>query len=54
VHAASWPHRGDRPRIIAQPPIALDGGLRIDRDDRELSVVAATVRDALEQPLPRD
>jgi ectoine hydroxylase-related dioxygenase (phytanoyl-CoA dioxygenase family) len=23
VHAASWPHRGARPRIIAQPAVAL-------------------------------
>jgi hypothetical protein len=23
VHAASWPHRGTRPRIIAQPAVAL-------------------------------
>jgi hypothetical protein len=23
VHAASWPHRGPRPRIIAQPAVAL-------------------------------
>jgi hypothetical protein len=25
VHAASWPHRGPRPRIIAQPGVALHG-----------------------------
>jgi hypothetical protein len=23
VHAASWPHTGDQPRIIAQPGVAL-------------------------------
>ena len=25
VHAASWPHRGRRPRMIAQPGVALHG-----------------------------
>jgi ectoine hydroxylase-related dioxygenase (phytanoyl-CoA dioxygenase family) len=25
VHAASWPHRGHRPRMIAQPAVALHG-----------------------------
>ena len=25
VHAASWPHRGRRPRMIAQPAVALHG-----------------------------
>ena len=25
VHAASWPHRGHRPRMIAQPGVALHG-----------------------------
>jgi hypothetical protein len=25
VHAASWPHRGHQPRMIAQPAVALHG-----------------------------
>lgn len=44
VHAASWPHRGTEPRVIAQPPIALDGALRIDVADAELSPVARVVQ----------
>jgi hypothetical protein len=47
VHAATWPHRGTEPRLIAQPPISLDGALRID-DDNWLSPVAHTVRRALD------
>lgn len=49
VHAASWPHRGTEPRIIAQPPISLNGSLRIDGAGRELSPVARVVRRALDR-----
>lgn len=48
VHAASWPHRGTAPRYIAQPPISIDGPLRLDPTGGPLSVVARTVRDALD------
>lgn len=48
VHAASWPHRGTAPRVIAQPPIALDGPLRLDRPAGHLSPVARVVRRALD------
>ena len=48
VHAASWPHRGAAPRLIAQPPISLDGSLRIDRPEQKLSPVARVVRRALD------
>jgi hypothetical protein len=48
VHAASWPHKGTVPRLIAQPPIALDGELRVNVKDQELSPVARAVRDALD------
>ena len=48
VHAASWPHVGSRPRLIAQPPIALEGALRLETADQELSPVALTVRRALD------
>ena len=44
VHAASWPHHGDRPRIIAQPSIAIDGDLRLDAPRDELSPVARAIR----------
>jgi hypothetical protein len=49
VHAASWPHRGTEPRIIAQPPISLDSALQIDDAARELSPVARVVRRALDR-----
>ena len=48
VHAASWPHLGLRPRLIAQPPIALEGGLRLQIAEQKLSPVALTVRRALD------
>jgi len=43
VHAASWPHRGDAPRYLAQPPIGLDGELRTDRPLEALSPVARAI-----------
>jgi Phytanoyl-CoA dioxygenase (PhyH) len=46
VHAATWPHRGTAPRYIAQPPISLDGPLRIDREENP-SPVARTIQHAL-------
>ncbi len=49
VHAASFPHRGTSPRVIAQPPISLLGALRIDAPDGERSVVAEVVRRALDR-----
>ncbi|MEJ7582956.1 MAG: phytanoyl-CoA dioxygenase family protein [Acidimicrobiales bacterium] len=48
VHAATWPHRGAEPRVIAQPPISLEGSLRIDKAERELSPTARAIRRALE------
>jgi hypothetical protein len=44
VHAASWPHRGTGPRILAQPAIVLNGELRLDRRDQQLSAVARAIR----------
>jgi len=43
VHAAGWPHRGDRPRVLAQPPVAIDGGLRLDAPSGERSPVSTAV-----------
>jgi hypothetical protein len=43
VHAATWPHQGTRPRVIAQPPITIDGPLRLDRPAGGRSVVASAV-----------
>jgi hypothetical protein len=48
VHAASWPHLGSWPRLIAQPPITLEGGLRLQNAEQKLSPVALTVRRALD------
>ncbi len=52
VHAASWPHRGTRPRMIAQPGVALLEPLAlIDRAGAR--PVEAAILDALrEQPEP--
>ncbi|HJQ42364.1 MAG TPA: hypothetical protein VJ831_04725 [Jatrophihabitantaceae bacterium] len=47
VHAATWPHRGSAPRVIAQPPISLHGPLRLDADERDLSPVARPIAAAL-------
>lgn len=44
VHAASWPHRGRKPRVIAQPPIALNGSLRYDRPEHECSPSARVLQ----------
>jgi len=44
VHAASWPHRGTGPRILAQPPIAIHGALRVDGPVDQLSAVARATR----------
>jgi hypothetical protein len=46
VHAASWPHRGSQPRVIAQPPISLDGAVRIE-GEQHFSPVALAIRRAL-------
>jgi len=42
VHAASWPHRGRRPRMIAQPAVALHSQLPLDP-----AVVLAPVEQAI-------
>ena len=44
VHAASWPHRGEQPRFLAQPPIAVSDGLVLDRPLNRLSAVARAIR----------
>jgi Phytanoyl-CoA dioxygenase (PhyH) len=44
VHAASWPHRGDQPRFIAQPPISLPGSVELAGPLHELSSVARAIR----------
>jgi len=48
VHAAGWPHRGTRPRVIAQPPISLHGPLRLDVPVGDRSPVARPIQAALE------
>ena len=44
VHAASWPHRGQHPRFLAQPPIAVSGGVDLDGPLNRLSPVARAIR----------
>lgn len=44
VHAASWPHRGERPRFLAQPPIAVSNGLQLHDPVNRLSPVAKAIR----------
>ena len=44
VHAASWPHRGEQPRFLAQPPIAASGGMNLDGPPDRLSPVAKAIR----------
>jgi hypothetical protein len=49
VHAATWPHRGDAPRFMAQPPISLNGSLQFEGDINRISPVARTLRRALNE-----
>lgn len=44
VHAASWPHRGDSPRFIAQPPLSPGDVLHLHREDGAYSPVEVAVR----------
>lgn len=46
VHAAQ-PHRGTRPRFMAQPPLLPAKPLQLVRDDRNYSPVEIAIRDAL-------
>ena len=48
VHTATWPHRGDRPRMIGQPGIAVPEGFRTDGSDP--SPVAAAIVRGLDYP----
>jgi hypothetical protein len=44
VHAATWPHRGDRPRFLAQPPMTVSDGLDLNGPLNRLSPVARAIR----------
>ena len=46
VHAAQ-PHRGHRPRFLAQPPLLAHEPLRLDRSEGEYSPVERAIVDAL-------
>lgn len=46
VHSAQ-PHRGTRPRFMAQPPLLPKEPLSLTRDDRDTSPVERAIRDAL-------
>jgi Phytanoyl-CoA dioxygenase (PhyH) len=44
VHAASWPHRGARPRFISQPELPPAAPLQIERPDADHSPVEIGIR----------
>jgi hypothetical protein len=44
IHAASWPQRGEQPRFLAQPLIAVSDGLQLDGPLNRLSPVARAIR----------
>ena len=46
VHAAQ-PHRGSRPRFMAQPPLLPAAALSLNRDDGDFSPVERAIRNAL-------
>lgn len=46
VHAAQ-PHRGTRPRFLAQPPLLPAAPLRLHREDGDYSAVEVAIREAL-------
>jgi hypothetical protein len=48
LHAAQ-PHRGTRPRFLAQPPLLPAGPFRIDGEPGDPSPVARAIVDALTQ-----
>lgn len=47
VHAAQ-PHRGTRPRFLAQPPLLPSTPLMLQREDGDYSAVEVAIREALE------
>jgi hypothetical protein len=47
VHAASWPHRGRRPRFMAQPGLDLAEPLQLERADGDYSPVERAIRAGL-------
>jgi hypothetical protein len=44
VHAASWPHRGATPRLMAQPELPPAALLDLERADADYSPVEIAVR----------
>jgi hypothetical protein len=50
VHAASWPHRGQSPRFLAQPPLAPAAPLQLEREDGAYSAVERAIREGLRAP----
>jgi hypothetical protein len=51
VHTATWPHRGDAPRMIAQPAVHVRDGFALDGSDPSL-VARAIVRGCRWQSRP--
>lgn len=50
VHAATWPHRGTRPRFMAHPELSPVAALSLEREDADYSAVEIAVRLALGLP----
>lgn len=48
VHTATWPHRGEGPRMMGQPGVAVPDGFRIDGSDP--SPVATAIVRGLDYP----
>ena len=44
VHAASWPHRGTKPRFMAQPELSPVAPLELERADADYSAIEIAVR----------
>lgn len=54
VHAASWPHRGARPRMIAQPGVALHGEFPLGAAGEPVSPVEQAILTGLADSGPRE
>jgi len=50
VHRATWPHRGSRPRILAQPEITIHHPFALDPDAVDVCAVERAILRGLEGP----
>jgi hypothetical protein len=52
VHTATWPHRGEQPRMMAQPGVEVPAGFALDGTDASpvaRAIVAGLADDSLVQ-----